>query len=272
MTTLRKMTIPARLRVARRAAQAAGNIIMAHYGQIQQVQTKSSDVDLVTQVDVEADELIREILSEECPGETIITEESFDEGQAINLESAWIVDPLDGTTNYAHGFPHFAVSIAYVEAGAPKAAVIYDPFKNELFTATDTGEVLKNGLPIKVSQTEPLSKALLATGFPYDLQAQNTELNNIDLHSQFLLKTHGIRRAGAAALDLAYVACGRLDGFWEMRLAPWDVAAGILLIEKAGGKVSGFHGQPLDLCQRRINIVGSNTRLHDALVEVTKVY
>jgi myo-inositol-1(or 4)-monophosphatase len=270
MPTLRQLTLQARLRIARRAAQVAGNIIMAHYGQVQTVRTKSSDVDLVTLIDEESDELIREILKEECPDDTVITEETFQEGQTLNLESAWIVDPLDGTTNYAHGFPHFAVSIAYVENGQVKAGVIFDPLKNELFTVAEDSEVLKNGRPIRVSATETLGKALLATGFPYDLQSEDPKHNNIDLHSEFLLKTHGIRRAGAAALDMAYVACGRLDGFWEMKLAPWDIAAGLLMVRKAGGKTSGFQGQDIDLTQRRIDIVGSNTRIHEDIVGITQ--
>lgn len=268
MQTLRKIDLYTRLRIARRAAQAASNIIMAYYGQIQTIRTKSSDLDLVTTVDLEADEIIREILQEETPEDTIITEESFQNGQIIDLTSAWIVDPLDGTTNYAHGFPHFAVSIAYVENGEPKVAAILDPFKNEIFTAIDKGDVLRNGVPIKVSAIDDLGKALLATGFPYNIQVGTDEETNIGLHDRFLKLTHGIRRAGAAALDLAYVACGRLDGFWELHLAPWDLAAGILLIQRAGGMVSGLHGEPLNLSQRYINIIGSNSKLHESLVRV----
>ncbi len=269
MPTLGKTNLHARLRTARRVAQMAGHIIMANYGQQQTVNTKSSDVDLVTQVDIESDELIREVLREEFPEDKIVTEETFEEGQPIDLSNTWVIDPLDGTTNYAHGFPQFAVSIAYVEEGEPKAAVIFDPFKNEMFTAIESGEVHKNGLPIHVSAIDSLSKALLATGFPYDLKTSDSRHNNIDLHSQFLNLTHGIRRAGAAALDLAYLACGRLDGFWELRLAPWDVAAGILMIQCAGGKVTGLAGEKLDLSQRRINIVGSNNQFHDELIQVT---
>ena len=271
MPTLKKQTdLTPRLQLARQAAQRAGQIMLAHYGRNLTISTKSSDLDLVTHVDLECDEVIREVLGEAYPEDRLITEESFLQNEHWDLESVWIVDPLDGTTNYAHAFPHFAVSIAYVYQGEVQVGVIFDPFKNEMFTAIKGGEVLKNGLPIKVSTTPVLSKALLATGFPYDIQTENSMKNNIDLHAQFLRLTHGIRRAGAAALDLAYVACGRLDGFWELRLSPWDIAAGVLMIECAGGKISGLSGETLDLAQRQINIVGSNTLLHDSLVDVTQ--
>ncbi len=269
MSTLPQISLTARLQTAKRAALAAGHVIMAHYGHHLTVSTKSSQADLVTQVDLECDELIREILAEDMPGEVIITEETYQEGQGFDLSNAWVVDPLDGTTNYAHGFPHFAVSIAFVEAGEPKVAVVFDPFKNELFTAVDGEEALRNGISIHVSDVQTLDRSLLATGFPYEREDQGPLNSSIDLHTRFLKVAHGTRRAGAAALDLAYVACGRLDGFWELHLSPWDVAAGILLIKQAGGVVSGFSGEPLPLNQRRINIVGSNAKLQEAMIQVT---
>lgn len=269
LSSNKKLDLNTRFQVAQRAARRAGDVIMAHYGRQQVVQTKSSELDLVTQVDLESDALIREILCDACPDDHVITEETYQEGQPIDLTQTWIVDPLDGTTNYAHGFPQFAVSIAYVENGEPKLGVIYDPFKNELFAATEKGEVMKNGLPIHVSTVETLSRSLLATGFPYNIQSVSPEESNITLHDRFLKLTHGIRRPGAAALDLAYVACGRLDGFWELHLAPWDVAAGMLLLQCAGGRVSGFCGETLDLSQRQISIVGSNGHIHNAMVQVT---
>jgi len=263
--TLRKPSLQTRLKTARKAAQAAGHTIMAYYASEKQIKTKSSEMDLVTQVDLASDELIREILQEEYPEDTLITEETFQEGQAIPLESTWIIDPIDGTTNYAHGFPHFAVSIGYVENGEPKLGIIFDPFKNEMFTAVLGESATKNGIPIHVSTTEVLEKSLLATGFPY----HTDEHTNIDLHSHFLKKAQGIRRAGAAALDLAYVACGRLEGFWEYSLAPWDIAAGMLLVKMAGGQVTDFKGDPVDLSQRKINVTSSNGKLHAAIVEET---
>ncbi len=269
MPTLRTLTLDSRLRLAHRAARMAGSVIMAHYGTLLNIRTKSSETDLVTQVDTECDELIRDVIREECPEDTLITEESFVAGNTIDLTRAWIVDPLDGTTNYTHAFPHFAVSIAYVEDGEVQAGVIYDPFKNEMFTATHKGDVMRNGTPIQVSACESLSKSLLATGFPYDVKEQDASKSNIELHSQFLRKTHGIRRPGAAALDLAYVACGRLDGFWELRLAPWDIAAGILLIEQAGGQVSDLYGRKVDLSQRCIDVVGSNGKIQQEILSVT---
>lgn len=271
MPTQSALSLQLRLRLARRAAQAAGDVIMANYGKTLSIQTKSSSMDLVTQVDLEADRLIQDILREECPDEPIITEESFQEGQAIDMSmGVWIVDPLDGTTNYAHNFPHFAVSIAYVEQGQPKVGVVYDPFKNELFTAIAGEEAMRNGVPIRTTTVTDLSGALLATGFPYDIQAEGTHHHSLSLLSKFLQSSHGIRRAGAAALDLAYVACGRLEGFWELHLSPWDVAAGMLLITCAGGQTSNFDGTPVDLSQRRINIVGSNGGLHPQILDITR--
>ncbi len=270
MQTAYKTTLHTRLKLARRAAQSAGDVILANYGKELNVQTKSSEVDLVTQVDIECDALIREILQEEAPEDTLITEESYQHGETIRLESAWIVDPLDGTTNYAHAFPHFAVSIAYVEQGEPKIGVIFDPLKNELFTAIAGEGAMRNGVPIHTNNTQEMGRALLATGFPYDIQSGDSRQNNLNLMSAFLERSHGIRRAGAAALDLAYVACGRLDGFWEMRLAPWDVAAGLLLMQEAGGVVTGFHGEKMDLSQRYINVIGANKPLHPQLLSVVR--
>jgi myo-inositol-1(or 4)-monophosphatase len=246
---------------------------MAAYGQVQTVQTKSTSIDLVTQVDIDSDTTIRQILSEACSEtDKLITEESYTEGEPLDMSQAWVVDPLDGTTNYAHGFPHFAVSIAWVESGIPKVGVIYDPFKNELFTAIAGEGAMRNGVPCHVSQVHNLDTALLATGFPYHLRLVHSSENNIDLHTDFLRRVHGVRRAGAAALDLAYVACGRLDGFWELHLAPWDVAAGILIIREAGGQVANFAGRSINLCHRHIQIVGANPVLLPAMTAITAAH
>lgn len=249
------------------AARAAGDILLRYYEQSFSVNTKSSESDLVTQADLEADAAIRQIIGQACPEDTLITEETFVEGQNIDLTSAWIVDPLDGTTNFAHGFPYFAVSIAYVQNGKTQIGVILDPLRNELFIATPAG-AFRNDAPIRVSSQDKLSRSLLATGFPYDIVTNPDENTNLDLHARFLKQTHGIRRAGAAALDLASVACGRLDGFWEQRLSPWDIAAGAFLIEQAGGKVSDFVGEPLNLAQRRIDILGAGTEVHDRMLKL----
>lgn len=259
------------LEIARKAALAAGIIQQEYYGKQIHIQTKSSGIDLVTEVDLACDVAIRDILATAKPqGNTpisMITEETFDEAaKSQSLEAAWVVDPLDGTTNFAHSFPHFAVSIAYLEHGQPTLGIIFDPIKHQLFTAVAgqgaqlewTG-FLADAYPkrvIQTSQAEQLSTALLATGFPYDI-ASNPR-NNLDYLARMLKKCHGVRRPGAAALDLAYVACGRLDGFWEITLSPWDLAAGVLLVHEAGGACLNLDGQPLDYSQRRIDIVSAS--------------
>lgn len=261
-----------RLRLAIEAARAAGALQRAQYQQAFSIQQKSTALDLVTSVDLACDALIRERLQagerrEQLAAAHLITEETFEEGQVLALESAWVVDPLDGTTNFAHGFPHFTVSIAYVVHGRVMLAVVYDPLRDELFSAVRgqpayrvQGEHPPQAL--SVSRTPTLDLALLATGFPYDVQTSPQD--NMGLFLAFMNRCHGVRRAGSAALDLAYVAAGRLEGFWEMRLSPWDVAAGMLLVEAAGGLIADLAGKPLVLGQRRIDILAAN---HPAMAE-----
>ncbi len=256
------------LAVARKAALAAGKIQMAHFGHTVKVHTKATSIDLVTSVDEESDRTITALLLDAFPDDRIVSEESCQEPESghFNLCRAWVVDPLDGTTNYAHGFPQFAVSIAYFgEDCQPELGVVYDPFKKEMFYALRGRGAFLNEQPIHVSQTQRLSQALLATGFPYDLA--DTDNNNISHFQRILPHCHGVRRPGAAALDLTYLACGRLDAFWELRLSPWDIAAGALIIEEAGGRVTDLDGNPLDLSQRRLDLIGSNGNglLHEEL-------
>ncbi|MBY0404969.1 MAG: inositol monophosphatase [Cyanobacteria bacterium] len=260
-----------RLQIAKLACIAAGNIQKEFYAQKILIETKSSGIDLVTEVDRRCDELIRHTIQSLSPSDQLLTEESFDEVDGIiQLDNTWVIDPLDGTTNYAHGFPHFAVSIAYVIEGIPHVGVVYDVMKNEMFHAIKGHGAFLNDKPIKVSDVQGLSGSLLATGFPYDTHIKPKD--NIDYFLQFMSVCHGVRRAGAAALDLTYMACGRIDGFWELRLAPWDVAAGKLIAEEAGGKITDFFGKELNIGIRRINIVGSNgSGLHDEIVDICKV-
>ncbi len=271
MTASKSENLQKRLEIAVRAAQQAAKIQRECYQTDVGVQIKSSDVDLVTVVDRQCDELISRVLEEESgraglPSATMITEESFEEGTFFDMEQSWVVDPLDGTTNYAHAFPHFAVSIAFMQKGQPMAGVIYDTMKDELFTAVRGSGAFLNGRKISVSAIDDLERSLLATGFPYDRHVKPED--NMGYFLTFMMKCHGVRRAGSAALDLAYVASGRLDGFWELRLSPWDVAAGSLLVEEAGGRITDFAGKPLKYDVRRINIIGSNTALHDPIVEI----
>jgi myo-inositol-1(or 4)-monophosphatase len=262
------------LKAAKQAALLAGKIQMASFGKIIQVDVKGTSIDLVTSVDKECDAVIVDTLRKGCPEILFLTEETFQEGQDIDLSNTWVVDPLDGTTNYAHGFPHFAVSIAYFFEGQPQIGVIYDPFKKELFYALKNRGAFLNDQPIFVSKNRvhTLDHALLATGFPYDIASSS--VNNVDHFQRIAPRCHGVRRPGAAALDLAYVASGRLDAFWELKLSVWDVAAGILLVEEAGGSVTNLTGGPVPYGDRRIHLLGSNgnglhQEIQDLLAEGT---
>ncbi|MEB3287084.1 MAG: inositol monophosphatase family protein [Vampirovibrionales bacterium] len=266
-----------RLKLAREAALAAGDIQKAHYGKPIEIETKSSGIDLVTKVDLACDEAIQGFIRHAYPDDTLISEETFPEATPdkqqpmadFSLESAWIVDPLDGTTNFAHSFPHFAVSIAYLSQGQPVVGVVYDVLKDELFMALKgCGAYLEKPQtgspadPISVSSVKMLDMALLATGFPYDIATN--PLNNLNYLSAMLKSCHGVRRPGAAALDLAYVAAGRLDGFWEITLSPWDLAAGVLLVEEAGGACQDAYASQdddagLNYGRRRIDIASANS-------------
>ena len=226
------------------------------------------DVDLVTVADRTAEKLIRERLAETFPEHGIYGEE----GTRDRLESGfrWYVDPLDGTTNFAHGFPHFCVSMGLEERpaglspdedGRLVAAVIYDPLLDELFTAERGRGAWLNGKPMRVSRIPQLAESLVATGFPSHKRHASP---NIHFYQEFTLRSHGVRRAGSAALDLAYVAAGRFEAFWEFKLNPWDTAAGLLLVEEAGGRITDFAGGPWRLDSREI--LASNRLIHEELL------
>jgi myo-inositol-1(or 4)-monophosphatase len=219
-------------------------------------------VNLVTEVDLAAEELIVSRLRKAFPDHSIIAEENHSktEGGEYN----WIIDPLDGTTNYAHGFPVFSVSIGLEIAGELAFGVVCDPTRDELFTAMRGGGAFCNGVPLQVSRTESLVASLLSTGFPYDIQTSS--LNNLDNYCAFAVRTQGVRRCGSAALDLSYVAAGRFDGFWELKLNPWDCAAGYLLVSEAGGMVTNFRGEPASIYGREV--AASNGRIHQQMLAV----
>lgn len=256
------------LQVAVDLAHQAGEVMLAKAGTANlQIDTKSNPYDLVTEVDRTCDTLIRSGLQQAFPQDTLLTEETWQDGQDVSMPGTWVVDPVDGTTNFAHGFPHFAVSIAYVWQGDPVLGVVFDPCRDELFTAIRHQGALRNNRPIATSTVAQLNKALLATGFPYDHTIHPRD--NFRHFMTFMELSQGVRRPGSAALDLAYVACGRLDGLWEMRLAPWDVAAGALLIQEAGGTITQLLGQPLKLNQRKIDLLAANsTGLHQDMLAV----
>ncbi|HJV64767.1 MAG TPA: inositol monophosphatase family protein [Geomonas sp.] len=249
------------LEVAIAAATAAGELQKERLWSENEISYKGT-FDLVTEVDRRCEELIVARLKDAFPDHSFLAEEnSYEIGKA---PYKWIIDPLDGTTNYAHGFPWFCVSIALERNDKVLLGVIYHCMMDELFTAVKNGGAFLNGKPIRVSDRETLRRSLLATGFPYDRTRDNE--NNFQNFINFHLECRGVRRAGAAALDLAYVAAGRLDGYWECKLKPWDVAAGSLLVSEAGGEVTNYAGLPYSIYDHRI--VASNGRVHQEMLEV----
>ena len=253
------------LNIAVRAARAAGNIIIRQIDQAQDLPaSEKSKNDYVTEVDRQAEAVIIDTLLKAFPKHAIMAEESGTRG---NSEYVWIIDPLDGTTNFMHGFPHFAVSIALQHKGKLQQAVIYDPLRQELFTTSRGDGAYLNDRRIRVSKRKNLEGALLGTGFPFGESANIDRF--LDTCKTLMPVTAGIRRAGAATLDLAYVACGRLDGFWEFGLKPWDIAAGALLIEEAGGVVCSIDTDKEYLTSG--NIVSGNPYILEFLKEIVKV-
>ncbi len=225
------------LNFAIETAREAGQILLEKFGRKINI-SKKGEIDLVTEADLASEKLIIERIKSYYPKHSILAEES---GEAISADNAntwkWIIDPLDGTTNYAHGYPCFCVTLALEHEGEIVVGVTFDPTRNELFAAEKGKGATLNNKPIRVSETEKLSESLIITGFPYDFKQKENFAKHL---TDFLLKARGVRRDGSAAIDMAYVACGRFDGFWEEGLNPWDVAAGVLLIEEAGGRVSYY--------------------------------
>ena len=246
-------------------AREAGELLRQGYGQEKEITVKGTAVDWVTQFDQQAETLIVTRLRAAFPDHTLVGEE----GGTMNGEGGsaytWHIDPLDGTTNFAHGFPVFSVSMALVEGTRPLVGVIYDPLRDECFTAVAGQGAWLNGRRLHVSQTDSLIRSLLATGFPYD--RHTAEHDNVAQVARFLKQAHGIRRAGSAALDMAYVAAGRLDGYWEFKLKSYDVAAGILLVLEAGGQVTDMNGRALQIAPE-LAVVSSNGRIHGDMLAV----
>jgi len=243
-------------------AREAGALLLEYFQRKLNIEYKG-DADLVTAADRASEDLIRERIGRKFPSHDVLGEEQglSDRGS----EYRWYVDPLDGTTNFAHGYPVFCVSLGLEKrdgkAARRIAAVVYDPSRQELFSAAPGEGAQLNGQPIRVSKIAQLKECLVATGFPSHKRHKNP---NIHFYHQITLRTHGVRRAGSAALDLCNVACGRFDGFWEFNLNPWDTAAGVLIVEEAGGKVSRFDGSRFELDSRET--LASNGLVHDALL------
>jgi myo-inositol-1(or 4)-monophosphatase len=242
----------------------AGRIQMAHFGTDLKIDKKGA-IDLVTEVDVAVERMFRDLVAERFPGHVVLAEE-LGGGEVPIGSHCWILDPLDGTTNYAHGLPIFATSLALEVEGQVVVGAIYDPTRRELFTATRGGGAHLNGAPMRVSSSRSLIDALLVTGFPYSVHEERKDL--VSLFSAFLSEAQAVRRLGSAALDLCYVAAGRFDAFWEQNLRPWDMAAGALMLEEAGGRVTALDGAPFDI--RKGQLMASNGVLHDDLLEVVR--
>ena len=242
------------------AARRAGAIQRQYLERGVEARIKNSPIDLVTEADKASEAAIVPLLAQAFPHHRILSEEGG--GNHTESEWVWIVDPLDGTTNFAHGYPHFAVSIALQHNGATVVAVVYDATRDELFTARQGAGAHCNGRPIGVSSTPRLERSLLTSGFPYD--RQTNAHNNVDHFADLLMRSHSVLHSGSAALDLAYVACGRLDGYWEFKLSPWDYAAGWLLVLEAGGRVTGPEGGHLDM--EKGDLVATNGHIHAELL------
>ncbi|MCK5889947.1 MAG: inositol monophosphatase [Methylococcales bacterium] len=254
------------LNIAIRAARIAGDIIQRSSDKSSQLTIgKKSKNDFVTEVDLMAEDAIINVIKKAYPDHSILAEES---GETAGNEYVWVVDPLDGTTNFLHGYPQYAVSIALKNKGKTEVGVVYDPLRDELFTAEKGGGAMLNNRRIRVSSQIKLETALLGTGFPFKYpQHLDTYLN---MFRDLTIKTAGIRRAGSAALDLAYLATGRLDGFWEIGLKEWDLAAGVLLVQEAGGVATDFSFN--DKYSQSGNIVAGNTKMHQAIYKTIEPY
>jgi len=249
------------LEAAKAAAREAGGLLRENLDKRGEIMFKGT-VDLVTHFDRKSQEMIFRRLSAAFPGHGFLAEEGL--SLPGTSDCRWIIDPIDGTTNFAHTFPVFCVSIALEQKGVVAVGVIYDPMRDELFEAVRGRGAFLNGARVRVSEIPELGKALLATGFPYDVRTSS--FNNVREFNAFIVRAQAIRRCGSAALDLCYVACGRFDGFWELKLKPWDVAAGALIVEEAGGRVSDFEGRTFDPFNQRA--LASNGRIHEEMRKV----
>jgi myo-inositol-1(or 4)-monophosphatase len=243
------------------AAKSAGLLLKRNIGRRHTIEFKGV-IDVVTEMDIKAEDMIMKTIKARFPEHGILTEESFEQKSGSGYR--WIIDPLDGTTNYSHGFPIFCVSIALEREGEIILGVVFNPMLNELFTAEKGKGAYLNNKRIRVSGISELTKSLLATGFPYDVRTSRD--NNISHFANFAVRAQAIRRAGSAALDMCYVACGRFDGFWELKLKPWDTAAAMLIIKEAGGIVTDFKGSAFSLYSGET--LASNGLVHDEMIEI----
>lgn len=250
------------LRAAIEAAQAAGALLLRYAATGFEIEYKNP-INLVTDADRAAEQCVIDHLKTRFPDHHFLAEERGRDNEGSS-PYRWIIDPLDGTTNFAHSFPTYCVSIGLEHDGECIIGVVFDPSRNELFTAVEHRGAQVNGRPLHVSETQTLDSSLLVTGFAYDIR--ETKRNNLDHFVKFALKAQGLRRTGSAALDLCYVAAGRFDGFWEVRLNPWDMAAGSVIVREAGGHLTDFSGKALSIYGHEL--VASNGRIHEAMLAV----
>ena len=253
------------LNFIKQVALDAGTVLVQRLGSARI--TNKGDIDLVTEADIAAEELIIDRIRSYYPRHGILAEES---GEAVTVgdtasEWRWVIDPLDGTTNYAHGYPCFCVSIGVEHNGILEFGVVYDPMRNELFAAERGQGATLNDRQIRVSDVEELSKAMLVTGFPYNVRERPDFAREFVM---FTMNAQAVRRDGSAAIDLAYVACGRFDGFWEDGLNPWDMAAGVLLIQEAGGRVTNYNDEPLSIYTKKV--LATNGLVHQTMMGFLK--
>jgi myo-inositol-1(or 4)-monophosphatase len=247
--------------VARRAAQESGRILKELYGNVTSV-SKKGEIDLVTEADLMSEKAVIDTITSVFPDDRIVTEETGVYG--AESDRVWIVDPLDGTTNFAHSFPFFAVSIGFQVENEIVAGVVYNPFMDEFFEAEKGKGAFLNKRAIKVSNTVDLKDSLVGTGFPYDIYKDPTAV--LEFLKRMIIRVQDVRRAGSAAIDLCYVAAGRLDGFWEQGLEPWDTAAGSIIVREAGGVISDYSGNPYSPFGK--TILASNPAIYGKMLEV----
>jgi len=257
---------PILLTTAIEAVVRAGDLQMAQLGQAFRIDKKGA-TDLVTEVDLAVERTFRELIAQRFPDHQILAEE-MGGAAAIPTGPCWVFDPIDGTTNYAHGVPIFCASLALEIDGVPEVAAVYDPNRKELFTAERGGGAFLNGAPIRVTPTGDLGDALLVTGFPYDVRTRMDEI--VGLFAAFVREARAVRRLGSAAIDLCWVAAGRMDGFWEADLKPWDMAGGALIVAEAGGRVTDLAGGPFT--SRGGHVLATNGHLHEAMLEVVRTF
>jgi len=255
---------PLFLTTAVEAVVRAGDLQMAHFGRQMQVDKKGT-IDLVTEVDVAVERMFRDLIASRFPDHYVLAEE-LGGSATVPAGACWIFDPIDGTTNFAHGLPIFCSSLALEIDGVAEVAAVYDPNRRELFTAERGGGAFVNGTPLKVSAAERLVDSMLVTGFPYDVHKRVEEI--VGLFGAFVGRARAVRRLGSAAIDLCWVAAGRMDGFWESDLKAWDIAGGALIVAEAGGRVTSLDGSPF--ASRSGSVLASNGQIHEAMVEVIR--